>query len=124
MIWALLGISGLGGTKINIPTNTSSLTPDCAKTIQQIFTSVTKERYVSGRFFAEIKSFVTREEAESLIYSPEMNGTSFVKHEGQMRSSKERIIYEGRWNFTQVCDLEHRPEVNTTIFIQLKLNHH
>jgi hypothetical protein len=108
---------------INITTDTGSLTPDCAMIIRQIFTNVSEEGYVPGLFFAGIKTFVSREKAEGLFYSPEMNGTGFVKHEEQMWSSKWRKTYQGRWNFTQVCDLERRPEVNIVVIsMQLKLN--
>jgi len=109
-----LAMSGLGlnSKVVNITTDTSRLAPSCAVIIQQIFTNVVEEGYVRGRFFAGIKSFVPREKAEDLFYSPEMNGTGFVRHEEQMWSSNVRKRYEGRWNFTQVCDLEHRSEVS------------
>jgi hypothetical protein len=110
---------------INITAETGSLAPDCAIIVKQIFTNVTERSYVPGRFFAGIKSFVLREESERLFYSPEMNGTSFVRHEEKMWSGNEPKTYEGQWNFTQVCNLEHRPEVNIApILVKLKLNLH
>jgi len=118
-------MSGLGlpSKVVNIKTDTSGLAPSCAVIIQQIFTNVVAEGYVPGRFFAGIKSFIPREKAEDLFYSPEMNGTGFVRHEEEMWSSNVRKRYEGRWNFTQVCDLEHRSEVNILVVsMLLKLN--
>jgi hypothetical protein len=122
LLWIMSGLNPMTNV-INITTDTGSLAPNCAVIIRQIFTDVLKEGYVPGRFFAGIKSFVPREKAEDLFYSPEMNGTGYVRHEEQMWSSNVRKLYEGRWNFTQVCDLEYRPEVNiVAISMQLKLN--
>lgn len=115
MLFWVLSMPGNLNT-IKVTADTRGLTPDCAATVKQIFTNVTQRGYVSGRYFAGIKSFVTRAEAERLVYSPGMNGTSFVRHEEKMWANNETKTYEGRWNLTQVCSLERRPEVHCSIF--------
>jgi hypothetical protein len=102
---------------INVTIETGGLAPDCAAIVKQILTNVTERGYAPGRYFAGIKSFVPREEAERLLYSPEMNGTSFARHEEKMWANPGVKTYEGRWNFTQVCNLERRPEVNIALSV-------
>jgi hypothetical protein len=49
-----------------------------------------------------------------LIYSPEAIGTNFRKEEERMwQSDAASKTYAGKWNFTQICYLEHRPEVKS-----------
>jgi hypothetical protein len=122
--WAFLGTFP-GSKLINVTVDTESLVPDCAKIIRQIATNIDKDLYQPGRFYAGLKPFVTRKKAEDLFNSKEMIGTSFMKREDEMWSSGFLVSYEGRWNYTQLCDLEHRPEVNiVALSMKLKLNLH
>jgi hypothetical protein len=48
-----------------------------------------------------------------LIYSPETIGTNFRREEERMwQSDAVSKTYAGKWNFTQICYLEHCPEVS------------
>jgi hypothetical protein len=91
----------------------SGLTPTCQKAVLFIYTAARENGMVVRHYRAMIKEYVTRERAEQLMYSPELNGTEIFGWEEKMwkDDSIPSKSYVGSWNLTQLCYLENLPEV-------------
>lgn len=96
----------------------SNLEPDCGKIIWCQFNA--RDSNEAG-YRAYLRSNVTREQAENLFESPQLNGTDFLDDADSLwkPSTTEKIparAYTGQWNLTQLCYLWKRPEVNIPSF--------
>jgi hypothetical protein len=63
-------------------------------------------------YLVTFKPSATKGQARKVIYAPEANGTNYKAGEnGMWRTDYESKVYTGKWNLTQLCYLEHQPEV-------------
>jgi hypothetical protein len=91
----------------------TGLTPDCAKIVwYNLAGSQRPAEAVAGTYYVTLKPFVTKTQAENLLRSPEANGTKFTDLANKQWEIEMGLnFYTGHWNFTQLCYLEHLPEV-------------
>ena len=90
----------------------TGLTSDCAKIVWYNLWNASIPDGRSDMFVATFKPHTTKEQGKKIVYSPEANGTNFKEAEDSMwEVLTDPKWYMGRWNFTQLCYLEHQPEV-------------
>jgi hypothetical protein len=90
--------------------NITGLTPDCAKIVWYNLAGFKNPE--PDTYLVTFKPSATKEQARKVIYAPEAKGTSYKTGENDMwRTDHESKVYAGKWNLTQLCYLEHRPEV-------------
>jgi hypothetical protein len=92
--------------------NISGLEPECAKNIWCRYHNFKRQDWSNNTWHANLNWKATRKQAETLFDSPELNGTFFNDNEKMMwHPTSWGHSYSGKWNFSQVCYLQKRPEV-------------
>jgi hypothetical protein len=92
--------------------NISGLEPECAKNIWCRYNNFKRQDWSNNTWHANLYWNVTRKQAETLFDSPELNGTLFNDNEDMMwHPTSWGRSYSGKWNYSQVCYLQKRPEV-------------
>jgi hypothetical protein len=92
----------------------SGLDSECAKSIWCKLNGLTPNKdYVQGEYIASLKPGVSRDQANDLFESNALKGSSKPKSLSDSVWNLDRMpkFFSGKWNYTQVCYLEKRPEV-------------
>jgi hypothetical protein len=106
----------LNSTIKNAP-DIRGLTPDCANIAWYNLADVNQTKNIHkkdstlGNYTVTFKPHVTEEQADRIMYSPEVRDGTEQKLWHVPALFLNLTIYLGRWNLTQLCYLEHQPEV-------------
>jgi hypothetical protein len=113
------GLPQLNSTLKNAP-DVSGLAPDCANIAWYNLAGIEPGQYVFpqnatlGNHVVTFKPHIKEKEADHIMYSPEMADGTTKKSWNAKLTWNNVSFYLGRWSLTQLCYLEHRPEVCVT----------
>jgi hypothetical protein len=110
------GLPQLNSTIKNAP-DISGLSPECANIVWYNLTgvepahSIIQPDFTKGKHVVTFKPHIKEEQADRIMYSPELASGTEKKFWQVSLAWTNVSFYVGRWKLTQLCYLEHQPEV-------------